>query len=288
MNMMNNNNKKYLSQISDAIENGIYKSVRLVKTDPVTREKIILIPFSKITEPEKGVARLKHIRHQIEKVLEPGDYIIECRTGALASSLVDMFPIKIPARYVPAPVQQGENQSSTAIQESIEDKTFEQETMQNIDFDDYVALIKEVEKLKAEKALLMTQLEMMQRQPQLSEPAATAGDKAIQALADHAPSILGIFQQFMNQRDEQIKLERDKMRGSNSRGFKKKVETRKPTREEILYEMAALQERDPDSFDATLDEMEEQDPELYEYICENLQIEFEDDEDLQDEGPTEE
>jgi hypothetical protein len=265
---MNHNyqNKKMFDRIRKGIDNGIYKAVRLSKSH-VPDEERILIPFSKITDTSKAIARLDHIRYQIEHVLGPGEYIIEARTGNNQSSLVDMFPFKIKARISPPIASEGE-EPGTGVQERIEDKTFEQEIMNDpIDFDDYVNLIKENERLKAQNALLATQLELAQKQPQLSEPAPSLGEKAIQALADNAPVILGIFDKYFQQKDRQLDIEEQRIRPGMR---KKKVVTRKPTREEILSEMQSLEQSDPDSFDATLDEMEQQDPELFDYICNEM------------------
>jgi hypothetical protein len=275
-----NNNKKMIANVRKGLENEIYKSVRLVKSH-VPEEERILIPYSKITDPSKAKARIDHIVYQIENVLGPGEYIIECRTGNNPGSMVDAFPIKIRERPVYTPPQAGE---STAVQERIEDKTFEQEDMANFDFEDYVRLIKENEMLKAKVSLLMTQLELEQTKPQLNDAVPSIGEKAFQALADNVPTILTIFDKYFQQRDRHMDIEEKKLNGRN--GFKKKVRTNvveevEPSREQKLEFMEELEESDPVAFDATMDEMQEKDPELYAYICKEMDLVDEDEEEEQ-------
>jgi len=275
--------KSIYDTIKQGFRNGIYKSIRLIRINEEGKRETVL-PFSKMGELKYSFDRLDHIKLQIDKKLPPGKYLIECNTGHGISNLKDSFEVIIKE---PLLISEG-NIIENKLQENIIDKTEDQEQMHNIDFEDYLQLIKECEKLKAQNALLLTQLEMTNKMQGVnnlsdSEPK-TITEKVFKSLDDNLPMVLNIFDKFITQRDKQLELKEKELNiKSGHRTMSKKT---KVNPDKVVKELEALYDKDENLFNKALDELEDKDPNLYQYCCNALGIE--DNEEMEIETDSEE
>lgn len=267
--------KSVYENIKTGLQTGVYKNVRLVKKHE-GGEREVLIPYARIGKTEEALSRIEYIKLQCDRKLSPGTYVIECRTGNTRGSLQDEFEVIIKPPIL-LPVKEDN---------PIIDKTEEQETMQNIELQDYIKLLEENANLKADNKLLQMQLDMLKdfkdivgkAQNTLNDPQpSSTSDKIINALSDNIPVIAGIFSEFMDQRKKHLELKEREL--NIKQGIKPM--TSKPKKinpDDVVRELQHLYETDADAFEAALDELEEKNPNLYEYCCNALGIE-EDEED---------
>ena len=86
--------------------------------------------------------------------------------------------------------------------------------MENISLEDYIDLVKENERLKAENAVLQTQLKMTEefyKEKTLSDPGAVGASKTVEIIKELAPSALGLLSEFMNQQSRKLDLEEKRL-----------------------------------------------------------------------------
>lgn len=273
--------------IKDGILNGTYKRIRLVRiTENLERE--ILITFNGYVRggEESSVKRLDYIKNQLDRILLPGHYVIECSTTPNGNSgLVDSFKIIKSPVTIPIINENSNNGSS----ENIENHTNNQESMTDFDIEEYKDLLQQLS--KAQVTIEVQKLQISHLQEQLAKAPLNdqgSGSGVMKMIEEHAPVVLSIFDKFLSQRDTAMSLKNRELTlaenghalNGHSRNGQKKKFTKMPTqqksKEEILQEMISLQETNPHSFDATMDEMENKDIELYDYICNEMGL-FEDD-----------
>jgi hypothetical protein len=262
-------NRKSFDKVEKGIKAGAYKVIRLLKKE-AGKEDQTVFPWNKIGSVEE---RFAYIKLKLDE-LPTGEYEIECRTSHTAG---------IPQRY-PIEIKDKQYISFTHSKDELKklkpDQPETPEIMANeVDFDDYVSLIKEVEKLKAQNAVLLTQLEMERNNKSLNDAPPGAGVMAV--INDHLPLAMNILDKFLSQRDKQLDLkDRELSLEENGRSGhgKKKVKrikqmaenNKEVTREEILESFQALSESDEAAFENELNALEQKDPELYDYICEEM------------------
>jgi hypothetical protein len=268
--------KKVYDTIKQGLTQGVYKNVRLIKKNENGTSEV-LITWAQVGKPDESLRRFEHIILLINKKLGAGNYVIECRTGEGRYSIKDSFEV---TKKEPVQIQIVGGEKKEGLKDETIDKTLEQETMQQIDWDDYVKLIKEVEALKAEKAVLILQLEMANKVPvqPLNDGPKTTLDKVLSSLNDHIPTALSIVDKIISQRDKQLEIERQKldMKQSKPTPLKNKFMT-----EQLVQELEGLYETDEEKFNQVLDELEQKDKKLYNTVCERLGL-FEDTEDYEE------
>jgi hypothetical protein len=267
-------NKRLYDILKGGIERGIYTCICLIRTTGGVRE--IVIPNNRIGEG-RTVERLNYIKYQCEKNLPTGTYQIECKTGIRKSSLTEKFDFEIKPHATITVTT--EKKPDGTVQEQIVDKTLDQETMNQIDLDEYIKLVKECEHLRAQNAVLMTQMEMMKANPAqgLSDAQAPANGvlgAVMKTLDDNLPTALSILDKFMEQRDKANDLKERELDLAESGVVTKKIKKVAPVldRNKILYKMQQLQQSDPGAFEATLNDFELKDPATYEYLCDQMNL----------------
>jgi hypothetical protein len=255
--------KQIFKKVREGIEKGTYKSIALHN-----EEGEQVVQFSHPSK-NKALDRLDYIIDKVENSLKPGKYILTARTAIGNTGLKDEFTIEIKTP-VTLPISSG-----------VEDKTNEQETtMRNIDWEDYKELLDEISQLKAKNAELEIALKYQallsehKQQQTLNDvsPVPKSGlETILSGLADAAPTISALADNYFSLQNRKLDLEEKKLSsGGYNTTRKKKI---RPSKEKVLMEMELLYENDEDSFNATLDEMEQRDPELYRYICEQMGLE---------------
>jgi hypothetical protein len=280
-------NRKQYRIIRDGIIDGTYKRIRLVRIG-ASEEREHLTTFNGYIKggEENAVKRLDYIKHQLDKVLPAGNYVIEATTtptgngGIVDSFIVNKSPVTIPIHSGSSP---GGN---------IEDHTNDQEPMAEFDLDEYKDLLKQISKQESIIEVQKLQIQHLTNQlaeKSLSDSAPGVGGSVMKLIEEHAPTALSIFDKFLQQRDKSHELKDRELtlqeNGNRINGkFKKKKVMQKiqpeKSREEILAEMEELYDQDEASFNATLADMEEKDPQLAAYINEQM---FDDSEEEEEE-----
>jgi hypothetical protein len=281
-------NRKQYRIIKDGITDGTYKRIRLVRIKD-NEEREMLTTFNGYIKggEENAVKRLDYIKHQLEKVLPAGSYVIEATTTPTGNGgIVDSFKVnKLP---VNVPIDNG-----TALQERIEDHRNTQENMPEFDIDEFKDLLQKISNLEVTVQVQKLQIQALTAElanRPLNDSAGSSTINSVMKLAEeHLPSVVGIFDTFLKQKEESNKLKDRELtlqeNGNRVNGkFKKKKmiapEKSQKSKEEILSEMEDLYDQDEASFNATLADMEEKDPELAAYINEQM---FDDSEEEEEE-----
>lgn len=261
--------QRIYKQIKSGLEKGIYKTVRLVRIENGNRE--VILPFSGAKGNAKD--RFEHLVHQLEKSLPVGLYEIEAKAGFTPSSIIDSFKIEL------------KNPVTISIDQGLEKK--DPETMRDsfIDVDDYKDLLKEISDYKSLCEVQKMKIQFLESQLKNNAPVTPLAESPsiaggiFKALEDHLPTALNVLDTFLKQRDRGLNIkERELTLNENGGGKRLKIKRKsKPQEEEldreaILEQMQGLSESDPDSFEATLDEMEEKNPELYDFICDKMDL----------------
>lgn len=271
--------KRDWDKIDKGIKSGMYKLVRLVKiTDESNPE--ITVPFNKITGQSGGaLERFEYIRSKIDQ-LKPGHYQIQCRLSPNNQGITDCYDIVIKTRDV-------------TLTNGIEDHTNKQEEMSTVDFEDYVRLIKENASLTAMNTMLETEKEFYKKEYlSLRDAGVTkstglndSGEKekgtmeiVASTLENCFAGAMPILQEHFNIQREKIDLQKQQLssgriKTNKTMGVKKKLKTIEELAEEKADELYEISETDPEEFENQLDELEANDNELYQLVCEILEIE---------------
>lgn len=283
-------NRRDWDKLKKDLENGIYKMIRLVQIFPDGEPRVI-ITYNKFTKTGELINRFNYIRNKVDSgQLPPGDYELNLRVSPTNNTMVDILKFSIKPKSV------------VLNDNTIVDKTSEQETedMNNVDFDDYVALIKANAELKATNTYLIQELEFYKRELKFyqdnrsSNMPATLQDapqeKSVaeiitNTLGDTFASAVPILDKYFDLQTRRLDLEEKKI--TTNTPTKPKAKKMAKSIEEIAEltadELYDLEESDPDEFNRRLDDLEAKNPELYDMVCEILGIEIEEEEDQEEE-----
>ena len=261
--------KSVQDAIKKGIEKDIYKSVALVRIDE-NGKRVFLIPHS-----HNPTERFEHIKISVDKSLSPGNYCIECKTGKNSNTLTDKFPFEIKE---PVMISLTGKEEKENIIDSLE---LDNKMNENISFEDYVQLIKDKERLIAQNALLLTQLEIEQNKNKnisLNDSGAgqTIQEKIIGSLSDNLPTVLNIFDRYMNQRDKDLQLREQAMNiKSGKTTIKNNMIPKNINKDQMLNYLENLSIEDPEEFEKSLDDLKESDLDMYCYCLDKLGLEEE-------------
>jgi hypothetical protein len=152
--------------------------------------------------------------------------------------------------------------------------------MENISLEDYIDLVRDNERLRAENAVLQTQLELTKKfyeDKGLADPGAVAGSKTAEIIKELAPSALGLLSEFMNQQSMKLDLEEKKLslKPTGTKIKRSNIETVDYLKNQLTK---ALQEEDQNKIDLVLDNIYEKYPNLYESILEEYNLSEEEEE----------
>jgi len=269
-------------KLKKELQAGTWKMIRLVELLP-DNETHIVVPFNSASKPDEVLTRLAYIKKKVDNGLPAGDYQIECRVTPTNARLVDVFPFTIKPKQI-------------TLRDDVEDKTKEQieDMPNNVDFDDYVDLIKENAELKAQNSVLIQEVNFYKKEldlyrqnkthPSLQEnaPEKSTTEIIVSTIGEGFASAVPIIQEMFNLQHRKLDIEEKKLTNTKKPNAKKtmgKKQTIEERAQEIADELYNIEEENPDEFDRRLDELEEKDASLYELVCEILGIEEEEEED---------
>lgn len=277
---------KLYNEIKNYIANGTYKLVRLVRQNEGQKDVEVIIPFNGVAGGvrEKALARLDYIRLKLDKTLPNGKYIIQCRISPQNKDTVEQYECIVNRTIV--------------LNNGVEDKTHEQVTeMQNIDIEEWKALVQENANLKAQLTQLQFENDFMKAHGSPKHP--NLGDKAEEpkkeiwasVFEELAPSLLNMGDRFMGLQEKKLELDDKRLssgllRKANPKKKMVKVVKKRPQKS---FEQEAQEEADymdalpEDEFDQEMDALEHDDKELYEAVCKLLGIEDEEQDDEEEE-----
>jgi hypothetical protein len=266
-------NKKSFDRVEKGIKAGAYKTLRLLKKDEKGAEQIIYSWNKAGTDSVKE--RFEFIKMKLPE-LGSGSYLIECATSH-TSGIKEKFPIDIIEKQYVSFTHTADEVKKINTEEPQTVETMPHE----IDWEEYKELVKENERLKGQIAVLSTQRELEEKYKSLNDPAPASGIATM--LQEYAPTALQIFDKFLSQRDRQMDIRERELSleesGLSSSGTKKKIkriakpsQEKQVTKEDILLSFQQLSESDPEQFEAELDALEEKNPELFDYICQQMDL----------------
>ncbi len=282
--------RKDWNKIEDNIKTGLYKLVRLVEVTDDGKTRTV-INNNKITG-NGAMDRLAYIKSKVDS-LPPGKYNVECRISPTNHTIVDSYPLEIKERNI-------------VLTNGVEDHTKNQEEMNTVDFDDYVRLIKENASLTAMNTMLETEKEFYKKEyfslrdsgvtkhsglSDEGEKEKTGFEIAATTLENCMTGLLPVLQEHFSVQREKIDLQKKQLSAGQTKKIKpmgkKKLKSVEEIAQDKADELYELSLEDEDAFNDQLDELEESDPEIYQLVCEILEIEEEEQEEEEEEEETE-
>jgi hypothetical protein len=273
-------------EIKKNIDSGNYKLVRLVQEVEGQKLPEVIIEYNSVAGDSKKLAneRLDFIRTKCNKFLPAGEYIVQCRMSKQNKSTIDQYNVTVTRAVV--------------LTNNVEDKTKEQTTeMESIHLDEHIKLIHENARLTA----LITQLQFENewyKKHGGSNPTTLADGSPIpkektgeellsNVLSEALPGIMNLGDRYFGLEEKRLSLENNRIKsGLVKKGGMKKIVKKKTFEQQAQEEAAYMDKLQGDRFDREMDELEQDDPELYDAVCEILGIEEEEEEednmDLQD------
>lgn len=271
--------KKICDRVRKGIDEGLYTRVRLCR--PVKKgskvEDEVLITFNR---PGKDhcLQRLKNIQFELENGLIPGKYSIQATTGQTNTSLKKIFEVEV---HAPIKIQSSYNvPSGQNKEENVHDYTRDNST-DSMTLEDYKKTLDVMAELKAENRFLKMENDMLTRENQklssmgpLDDNTGSSMGMLADTLKELAPAILGTVEKFMEQRDREITLKENSY-SSGKVPFKKKASKPKKeaTADDVVDYIDNLFATDEDKANEELDKIEQENPDLYKYICQQLGLE---------------
>lgn len=266
---------KIYYEIKKNIDAGHYKLVRLVQEVEGQKLPEVIIEYNSVAGDSKKLAseRLDFIRAKCNKFLPAGDYIVQCRLSKQNKSTVDQYNVTVTRTVV--------------LTNTVEDKTKEQTTeMEPIHLEDHIKLIHENARLTA----LITQLQFENEwykkhggatPTTLADgspvPKEKSGEEMLtNVLSEALPGLMNLGDRYFGLEEKKLTLEDNRIKsGLVRKGKMKKVVKKKTFEQEAQEEAAYMDKLQGEEFDIAMDELEEEDPELYDAVCEILGIEEE-------------
>lgn len=280
------------NKIEGGLNSGIYKMVRLVRILSDGTQQVI-VPYNKESEPAKAPEKLKFIKHKIQD-LPVGTYEVQARVSFVKGSFEDKFRFTIDP-HRPIPIGEGNNdddQEPIATQQIMNGS--------EIDLDDYIKVIKENAQLSARVDMLEVERDHWKNlyrsggseKKTLSDapPEKSVAELAFATLSEALPGLIGLGDKFMSQRDKSLEIEEKRLSMGEAPPQQqngKKVAIKKPqqhTMQSIADMYDKMLDEDPVRANLELDKIQEENPKLYEYLCEELDLDG-DDEEEEEEDP---
>jgi hypothetical protein len=274
-----------IQKIRIGIDSGIYKCVRLsMKKGKNSNDVDVIVPFNLPNDPHGVEERLKYIIHKLDQVVEPGHYEITCASSFGRNAAKDFFPVTVLKREKLKIIPQNDKDNSETILNA--------EAMSEISLDEYIAVIKENAELKAQNTALLNQISDLQdeltKQP-LSDPSAMAqnstGDRILTSFDNALPTIANLIGKHYEQKDRLIGLkEKQLSQGKVSVKNKNVILEQRKKWNELADHLDELFEQNQDAFNNEMDSIQQSDPKLYDFLCNKLGIEEDDEGNYEDES----
>jgi hypothetical protein len=268
--------KKTIEKVKKGIDEEVYKMVRLIKKEKKGNkiEDNVLIPYSKMGK-QHCIARLNHIKHELENDLPPGKYIIQVCMGSTKTAMKKNFEVEV---YAPIKVLHSRTQHSPSVE--VDDKT--EETTDNnmngfVSIEEYKKMLQEISNLKMQLHVLMTENEMLNREiSRLDSGGRGIGDgsgntfaeTAFKTLSDMAPGIMNVVDKFLEQRDRRLDLDERKL--NKVKVNRSNVQQQQMTREELADYIDDLFDKDEARANMELDKIKQSDPDTYNWLWDEL------------------
>lgn len=263
---------KTYNTIRKQIQDGTYKLVRLIEKKE-SGNPVIHLPFNSVSGgKDECLARLDLIRMRCNSHLPNGEYVVQCRISPQNTQVVDEYPVTVNKVYLINP-------------NNVEDKTGEQMATEQITLTEYIELVHK----NAELTSRISQLEYELKEAQKSTTALADAPPAIkdgmtilgEILSESMPSLVNLGDRYFAHKDKSLELEHKKLESGlikKQMNHPKKKLPQKSFEQEIQEEVDYLNSiEDEGAFNAALDELQQEDPELYEEVVKELDLEDEED-----------
>jgi hypothetical protein len=288
--------KRTYDKIRKGLEVKVWNVFRLVKKEG-DEDKVIMNWGDVRGKVEDKIKRLNYMREKIDRDLPEGNYEIQCRASNARLAVIESFPVEI----------KGKSTETLPVKDNTEDKTNEQETMYQFDLDEYKKLVNENAQLKAINRVLEDERDMYKNIVMGKSSLKVAGlndgptpvekstaEVVMQGLSETLSPLAELAAKYMETQQQRIALEEKKIQlGMVKKSPTKKLNpnnmtVRKIATESLEDRIARLLEEDPIQADIELDELEANDPDEYDRICEVLGLFGEDEEEEFEEEEEEE
>lgn len=262
-------NAKLYYDIKKNIDQGVFKMIRLIKKVEGQKLPDVIIEYNPVAGDHKttAVQKLNQIRDKCNKFLPDGEYTVQCRTSTSNKTAIEEYECIV-------------QKLGVIKHNNVEDKTNEQ--VEQISLDQYVELLNENMALKVKIGELNAELSVIEKYGLAKKntladgspvPEKKDGNEILaDVLSQALPSVMNLMGQHMEYKHKALALQEQ---GNNSKkGMKKIMKKKEPTFEEEAQEEAAYMDKlDEAKFDTEMDLLEQDDPELYDRVCEILGIE---------------
>lgn len=268
------NERDVVKHLTNCINQHVYKSIRLVDGDGTTNLTSFNRSGKGAEEQRKNcIEKLDSIISFVKIRGEVGRFYIDCRNFYAQKTKADLVPINV-VECKPKELT-GENNK-----EEIIDLTAQQE-MEQIELKDYLKIVEEKERYRAEAAVLATENEILKKQlalygdsgmglGQAPTPVNTASDRLLTFAQEALPSVVALLDKYLGQREQMIEMKKAQM-----------SDAPRPQNNNAKYtiwnnravSIANLMNSNQEAADRMLDDIQEKNPEMYKYICEKLGIE---------------
>jgi hypothetical protein len=283
-------NKNDWAKIHENFTKGVFKLIRLVRVE-TDGKHTVLVAYNRKTGKE-ALERFEYIKMKCEN-LPTGKYQVQCKSSANLNGLTDAYELNVKEKLMLHLNKDG----------NIEDKTKEQTTMENISLHEYIELVQKCATLEANERVLTSEVKFYKGEMERLQVALTnkgladgsengGGGNGVwevlgNTLKEVAPSLMNLSDRYINVLEK--REENKSVQLSNGKVKKLPMKQKAKTIEEIAEEYAdilePLMESDPEKFNDELDLLEQEQPDVYEIVCELLGIEEEEEE---EEGEQEE
>lgn len=267
-------------KVKQGLEADIYRAIRLVKKCE-DGKKEILFSFNKNIDSKDAAKKFEYIKFQLDNNLPVGVYEIQCKNAHTVGALVDCFPVEVKEK------KQLQIEHKSQLPEKDSTIETEPEVMESIDFEDYVKLIKENAELRAQIKVIEMDRDFYKKLFE-AKPATladgspipvekTAAERGFEALENLAPPLMNLGEKLLNMYERRMNLQEQQLNDTTKNT--KRLNGKKPMNdnhfEVQLIRMETLYNANPDKFEEEMDRIEDEEPELYEYLCTEMGIEEE-------------
>jgi len=262
------NISQLLDHIKECIDSGVYAMIRLVRVDGNGKFTPV-IPFSKVINRNTATDKYNQIVAYINTSIQPGNYAIECKTTRTVNAAIpsDMFEFTVNDKLQILPVNNPRAQMSAASRASNVKVSQKPSEEMGVDVQEHIAVVVENERLRAQVSMQMIEIQALQEAlfkktgGEMGDPApATLADKAIAAIGENIPAIVGVFDKMLDLQDKKMNIQAQKLLNDRGGSGANQEQQRFMS---LMEHFNSIPMDDHETFDTDMDELEQEDPNMY-------------------------